>query len=365
VVALELLELPRFMNNMPPPLPLSVSGQDPNQFSKTAANTSLILAAIAWGLSLGFSVASKNLHLSGRFLGFLALGISGLSFFLLLVGSIMGILALLLMKPGNRGTIVLRSLAGVAISALFVAIFIPNFIQARARTLAQRDASLKAEAEQKAAAAARTNSAPVSLNKFTQAQDDTPKSNPAENPLVQKASDAYVLRIQAVQGAYKDALAKLSAAHVLSTKDLATHDILQERREVVENFLKCNANLKNFTSASEDNFRGELARLNVSQATTEAKMADFHKSTAPRLPVLLAMRKQDDDMGRGMLAVLDLLEATWGHWSYDQTTGHVRFESQAFVEQYNIDLREINDAVQQGEVSKKQLTKAVTQSAVQ
>jgi hypothetical protein len=94
-------------------------------------------------------------------------------------------------------------------------------------------------------------------------------------------------------------------------------------------------------------------------------MAGFHKSTAPRLPVLLAMRKQDDDMGRGMLAVLDLLEATWGHWSYDENTGHVRFENQAFVEQYNIDLRDINDAVQQGEISKKQLTKATTQSTVQ
>jgi hypothetical protein len=351
------------MNSRPPPVPLSATGQNPNRFPNVASLFCLLSPLILVGLAMACALVFPHLSPTLVLWGTLALG--GVSCLLLLAGPIMGILALLMMKEGGRGRIAICSLLGLVLTGGLVALAVPGAMKARARTLAQLDAQLKATAEQKTAATATTNSATVSVKKFTQPQDDTPKSNPAENALVQKAGDAYMLRIQAVQGAYKDALAKLSAAHVLSTKDLATHENLQQRREIVENFLKCNANLKNFYSASEDNFRGELARLNVTQPTIEAQMAGFHKSTAPRLPVLLAMRKQDDEMGRGMLAVLDLLEATWGHWSYDQSTGHVRFENQAFVEQYNIDLRDINAAVQQGEVAKKQLTKATSQTPVQ
>ena len=358
-MAFELLKFPQFMSTKPPPAPLTAS-QNPNRFPTIASLVCLLCPVVLFGLAVFCALIFPHLSATLVLIGTLVLGVACIV--LLLVGPIMGVLALMMMKDGARGRIVAFSLIGLVLSGGWLAMEVPKVMKARARTLAQREASLKAAADQKAAAAAKTNSASVSLKKFTQPQDETPRSNPAENALVQKASDAYTLRFQTVQGAYKSSLTKLSAAHVLSTSDLTTHEILQERQDVAQNFLKCNANLKNFCAASEDNFRSEMVRLNISQPTIEAQMAGFHKSSAPRLPVILAMRKQDDEMGRGMLAVLDLLEATWGHWSFDQNTGHVRFENKAFVEQYNADLKDISDAVREQTASKNQLTKVINQT---
>lgn len=370
MVALELLKMARaIMNTFPPPLPSSVTGQNPNRFSSAAATACLILAAAAWGLCTGFESVSKNLNLDPHYKGLAAIGASAVSLFLLFVGSIMGILAMLLMKPGNRGSIVARSLAGLAISGVFVAIFSTGFIHARARTLAQRDAyqDLSAAAkdlDQQQLQMLKTNGQSVSLKKFSDALDQGAKTSTGDDALAYKATQAYLLRIQAVQGAYQTALSNLTAAHVLSTSNLVSRETLQERRELVQNFLKCNTNLKNFTAANEDNFQAEMARLNVSQATINEALEGFHKTAGPRQPVLLVMREQDDEMGRGMLAVLDLLDANWGRWSYDQNTRHVRFENPDAVAQYNADMKEISDAAKEQAISKNQLTKVISQASL-
>jgi hypothetical protein len=354
---------------MPPPIPLSASNGEHNKFSNSASLFCLLSTLLVFGLSWAFGTVSHNL--TGRNLVLATLAYDAVSCLLVAVGLIMGILALLMMKPGGRGKVVFRSLAGVAMAGLFLAIFVPNFIQARARTLAQRDAPLNVIAAGKnlkpqETAALQTNGKSVSLKQFTQTQNQAAKTTTtAEEALVKQGSEAYTLRAQAVQKAYLQALSNLTAAQVLGTSNVVSREILQQRREVVQNFLKFNANFRNFMEGGEDNFRAELVRLNISPSIIDEAVTEFHKSSSPQLPLFTDIRAQNDRMGRGMLAVLDLLDINWGHWSYDESTGHIRFENGELVEQYNTDLKGINEAVKAETLSQKRLVTVMSQPTLQ
>lgn len=356
------------MTNMPSPLPLSGPIQNDNTFCKQASRACLVSPFILVALGLGFRLVSH--FLPGSILGVAALVFGGVSCLLLLAGLIMGILALLLMKPGGRTNIVACSLGGLVLLASFAALALPNVLHARARTLAQREAMLNTVAAAKAqdrpaAAPPKTNSQTVSLKQFTQQPEEPPKPTPAEDALLTRGRQAYLTRVQTVQSAYQAALSSLNAARVLCTSNLVDHGTIQARRVVVENFLNRNADWKNFMSGAEDNFRAELVRLNLSQPIIKATIADFHKSSLMQSAVIEDICAQDDRMGRGMLSVLDLLETNWGHWAYNDVDGRLRFDNGDLVEQYSGYLQEINEAAKKQEASQMRLAGITSQASLQ
>jgi hypothetical protein len=350
------------------PSPLSGSFQNDNTFSNRASIACLLSPLIL--AALGFAFHYANHSLSGPNLSTATMVFAGVSCLLMCVGSIMGILALLLMKSGGRTRIVICSLGGLAFLSVQIAQAIPSVLKARARTL-QREENIEnvtaasKDLNREAVQSLKTNGPGASLNKLSQVLDQAAKTSTGEDAQVWKASQAYLLRMQAVQLAYQAASSNLTAARVLSTSNLDSREALMERRAVVQEFLKSNADLKNFLSNGEDNFRAELVRLKVSQATIDSAIIGFHKSSAAQLPVVAEIRTDDDRIGRGMLTVLDLLDVNWGHWSYNPETGHVRFESTDLVEQYNADLKGITEAATEQAASQGRLVKIVSQGTMQ
>ncbi len=370
-MAPELLKSPRVTNMMQSPSPLSSKVQNDNSFSNRASLACLLSPLILVGLGYGFRYASHKIAAPNQ--GLATMVFDGVSCLLMFVGLIMGILALLLMKPGGRGKIALCALAGLGFIGWQIATTGPGMLDtlhARARTLAQNDPIETATAaskdlKQQAGASLKTNAPAPSVKQFSRALDQAAKTSDGEDPLVWKGSQAYLTRFQAIQLAYQAAWSNLTAARVLSTSNLTSREIIADRRAVVEKFLKCNADVKNFASGSEDNFRAELVRLNASQATIENALADFHKTSSIPVPVVTEIRSADDRIGRGMLTVLDLLDVNWGHWTYNQDTGHVRFESPNLVEQYNAALKGINEASDEKTVSQGRLVKVMSQASMQ
>ncbi len=356
------------MSNIRINLSSPTQNQDSNRFSKAASGMCLVLALVVWGLSLGFETLVRNLNLTGRYLGYVALAVSGLSLFLLLIGSIAGLLALVRMKAGGRGGIVFGSLAGLAISGLFVAIFVPNFVRARDRALARYDAyqnfsDAVNDVKAQLAGILKTNGQAVDLTKVNEALEKGAQTSTGEEAPVYKATQAYLAHLKAAEGAYQNAMLNIKAAHVLSTSNVVSSETLQQRKQIVQNFIKCNADLKDFISAGEDNYRAELVRFNASPLVIDSAVAGFHKSSEPRRPLLLAVHEQDDEIGRGMLAVLDILDTNWGQWHFDRDTGHVRFEDSEMAREYNADLQGINDAAKEQAVTKNELATMLSEAS--
>jgi hypothetical protein len=357
---------------LPPPLPLSAKVNNDNTFANRASLVCLLSPLILVGLGYGFRQASHNITGPNLVMATMILG--GVSCLLLFVGLIMGILALLLMKPGGRGRIALCSVVGLGVIGWQISLTVPgvvNALHARARTLAQREEAIDTitaaskDLNRQAVASLKSNGPPPSLKQFSQALDQAAKTSEGEDALVWKGSQAYLKRIQTLQEAYQVASSNLTAARVLSTSNLTSRDTIAQRREVVNEFLKSNADLKNFMSGGEDNFRAELARQNVSPAVIVGAVAGFRKSSSARVPAITEIRTQDDRIGRGMLTVLDLLDVNWGHWSYNQDTGHVRFESQDLVEQYNAAMKGITQAGKDQAAAQGRLVRVMSQNSMQ
>jgi hypothetical protein len=357
--------------SMMPQLPLSAKVQNDNTFSNRASLACLLSPLILVGLGYGFHYASHKIPAPNQ--GLATMVFAGVSCLLLFVGLIMGILALLLMKPGGRGRIALCALAGLGFIGWQIATTGPdmlNTLHARARTLAQHDpvenvTAASKNLNQQAGASLKTNTPAPSVKQFSQALDQAAKTSESEDALVRKGSQAYLTRIQAIQEAYQVASSNLTAARVLSTSNLTSRETIAERRGLVEEFLKCNADLKNFMNGGEDNFRAELVRQNISPSKIESAISDFHKTSVAQVPVISEIHSQGDRIGRGMLTVLDLLDVNWGHWTYNQADGHVQFESPNLVEQYNAVLKGISEATKERAVAQGQFAQMMSQASMQ
>jgi hypothetical protein len=327
----------------------------------------LILA----GLGYGFHQASHKIPAASQ--GTATMIFDGVSCLLMFVGLIMGIFALLMMKPGGRARIALCAVAGLGFIGWQIAVTGPGMLDtlhARARTLAQHDpvenvVAASKDLKQQTATSLKTNAPTPNVKEFSQALDQTAKTSASEDALVRKGSQAYLARIQAIQEAYQVASSNLTEARVLSTSNLTARETIAERRALVEEFLKCNADLKNFMNGGEDNFRAELVRQNVSPSKIESAISDFHKTSVAQVPVVSEIHSQGDRIGRGMLTVLNLLDVNWGHWAYNQADGHVQFESPNLVEQYNAVLKGITEATKERAVAQGQFAQMMSQASMQ
>jgi hypothetical protein len=364
-LAPELLKRGKVMSTTPPPLPPISRGS--NAFANGAALACLLSPLLLLALRFGFQYLSPALGAGNLIIG--GLVFLGVSCLLLVAGPIMGILALLLMKPGGRTRIMVCSLGGLALTGVLVAVSVPQYVRARSATLAQKAAmdnmiAASKDLKANAAEALKTNGPSASVARVNQALDQAAKAATGDEGLALKGSQAYLARLQEVQQAYQAASSKLQSARVLCTSNLVSREDIQGRKAVVQNFLKCNEAVKNFTIHSEDNYRAELVRLNVSPAFLESAAEGFHRSSAPQVPLVVEIRAQDERIGDGMLAVLDLLDANWGHWSYNADSGRLRFETQDLVEQYDSDLRGINEAGLEQMASQKRLATVMSQASL-
>ena len=360
------------MSTIPSLSPLSSKVQNDNTFSNRASLACLLSPLILVGLGYGFRYASQKI--AGPNLATATMVFSGVSCLLMFIGLIMGILALLLMKPGGRTNIAVCSLAGLGFIGVQIALTAPdllNSLHARARTLARPDEAIEnvtaanKDLSRQTGTSLKSNAPAPNLKQFSQALDQAAKANAGEDALVWKGSQAYLARIQTIQQAYQVASSNLTAARVLSTSNLTSRQTIIDRRALVEEFLKCNADLKNFMNGGEDNFRSELVRQNVSPAVIESVISGFHKTSVAQVPVVSEIHSQGDRIGRGMLTVLDLLDVNWGHWTYNPADGHVQFESPNLVEQYNAILKGIAEAAKEQATAQGRFVQVMSQASMQ
>jgi len=335
------------METIPPPLSASQpNADDHNSFARQAAKASAIAPGLIIALSFCCrSILENHQDGSGRSLMLVQAAVSCV---FTVAGLIFGVLALVFMKPGGRGTIIFRACTGILMSSLFLAIFIPHFIRARDKAMARRKSYDEIQAAsqdlKRDAAQALKDGRPADVTRFQQSLDKAAKSGEGEPAAIMKGTSAYVQKIQTVQASYTRAVDEFSTAHVLRVSDLTARDQLQSRKVIVQKFIEANAAVKDLVRHNEETFREELSKQHVSPAGVASALAGFHKPAAAQTPLVLEIRDTDSRMGNATLGVLNLLDSNWGQWRYNSANGKLSFDSPSTFQTYNAYLSEIDSA---------------------
>jgi hypothetical protein len=317
------------------------------------------------GLSLLTSNFSQN-HRdpSGRPLFFI-FGLVEVGFFF--VGTLLGVLAIVLAKPGQRSSVIRSAVCGLALLGLLAAIAVPNFVRARSLAL-QRKQSIEelhtAVADVRAqAAAALTNGGKTTVDsrQVYRSLNRLAENGSGDTAAVANGSQLFLKRLQSYQHAYSRAASELTAAKVLTAANLTQRAQIADRKAVVQKFLDANAAFKTFLVQSKSNYRQEMAAAGISPQQTEAALIGFSKNWDTQGPLIVTIRETDDHLGHAMLGVLNLFDAQWGQWSYDTGAHVVRFQDHTTLLQYNTLMSEIKQVGTDQTTAQKRLAALLSQ----
>lgn len=333
----------------PPPLPDTV--KTPNVRLRRAAAASLAapLIALVAGL-IWFSAHHGESVNRGA-----SLVMGGLGVVLVVVGFVLGVVALSgISRHGKQGVLAL-GISGVIINGLIMVAMVAFMMAAVGHKAQERQQAFKelesASRDLRNSLGSNYDSKLGATNDFSRQLGDyksrldsaASRASGADALILQAVSD-YTGRIQAETQKYHSALEQLTRAKVTNFSTLTNRDQIEERREVVRNFLAANNSFKKILNDQGQVMQSELLARNVSPAKVDSFMAGFNHSQAPILPKVNAIRDWDDKMGQAFLKILDLAEAQWGRFRCDDATGKTIFLDHQAADEFNSQLAVVRQA---------------------
>lgn len=134
--------------------------------------------------------------------------------------------------------------------------------------------------------------------------------------------------------AYHSCLVRLTDAKVFAF-DTPDQAVLESHREMLNAFLKSNADLRYALSHSEDLMRTEFQAAKVPPRVMEAVIKGYQENQHDIRNVALEVRGEDQQLGETGLALIDLLENNMGRWRRDPDTSRLIFQEGATATAYN------------------------------
>ena len=354
------------MSMTPPPLPYYETEQEPSEFAVQAANVCAIAPFVAIGISWMFGVVLKDTMMQmGQRLAFMVLGLTVTA--VLGMGVIAGLLAMFMARSGQRGRVFAKVAIGVVPMALLVVIAVPNFVRARTAALQNRAALAKItddarDVREQSVAYLNGTGEKVDTRKMEKTLNQAAANSSGDMGALFKGAAAWYQELDLHKRAYESASTEFVNAKVLSTRNLVQRDQVTTRKAIVNRFLSANTSFKNYLANSENNFRQQLTASQMSPLQKEAALRGFHRSFGSQTPIIMQIRNDDDRLGRASLGALELLEANWDRWNYDESSGKVIFQDHAAVVQYNAFMREINAARDDQLAAQKRLAAAISKT---
>lgn len=149
-----------------------------------------------------------------------------------------------------------------------------------------------------------------------------------------RAMANYFGKLQPKLHAYETATAKITQAKVLSFH-IEDRPMLEQHRQLIRDFLAANSALTDTLRQGEDLLRAELEAEKVSPFLRDQTLRGYEKSQAALRPFQMRIRQSSQTVGESALAVLDLLDKSWGKWERDKASGRLRFQDDATLSSYN------------------------------
>jgi hypothetical protein len=349
------MEEPPMISNgpaMPPPLPPTSPRPSGNSFARQAASFSLWAPVVIFVLNLMLTAALGTQTGEGVRLGKLIVG--GIDCFVIFCGVVLGVVALCVKEPGQKGVLG-RALTGLVLNGLLVAgcvlVFVTGFNKAKERAEANKAwAAFHASVDEaredtkKELNGGRVDlSAPERLEKVQKSIENASHNLKGEEALVAQAGSAYLQKAQDLTKEFTVALKGMAEPPVLDMRGVEKQEDLETKRVAVRNFLAANEKFKAFFASGDARMKEELVKLNISERMTESCLKGFRSKEYIRAGVV-KIRETDVRIGNATLGAIDVLDENWGKWKYSEEKKMVLFGDQATLDKYNAFMAELKDA---------------------
>lgn len=234
-------------------------------------------------------------------------------------------------KSGARiGLIIAGVIVGlIVLVAILAALALPVFhrarekAQARQAALKDMDKALAEESDKMAKSLREGNEVDrnAAANRIKeQLEKSADKIGSSDEAAAARAMAAFLGRIQGESAKYEAAQKKFIAAETLKF-NFSDRAAIDDHRKITQEFLDANAKLTDVLRHSEEIVSSELDAAHVSPATKNATLSGFKRSHGELSPVMLRVRGEDDELGKTVLTLLDILDREWGKWRIDPGNG--------------------------------------------
>lgn len=140
--------------------------------------------------------------------------------------------------------------------------------------------------------------------------------------------------------------------------DLAQHATPEQRarkRMAIADFKAANVQLREFVNGGAAWIERELQRRQVRPVQIKAVLAGYAETADRQLPILLSIRKLDEDFAELLAGFVTFAESIEGQWSIEDGTGNVLLPNDEAVAQYNGFLTRVQEIGQEQAALQRQL----------
>lgn len=145
---------------------------------------------------------------------------------------------------------------------------------------------------------------------------------------------------------YQQACEKMGEKSPFQPSWLKERAELASAREQVLRVRKANGELRDLHDRMLPAIRRLLAAQGVREEDQSRLAAVISGSFAKTRTIFAALRDQDDGITAEFLKAFDLLEANWGHWSFDADAGAVVFENDIAAKEFEAARAKIEELAQ-------------------
>ena len=333
--------------NTPPPL---TPESDRKSIFHQAAMAGLAAPAIA--VLVNVLTASMRHAETGQRAPSLIVGI--VAMLLIVTGFVLGIVALCgISRHGKKGLLG-RGIAALIINGVLIGFFIIGLAGGVKRAAERRQAWSEVSS---AARSLRegvqnnfdpetglTNDLSDELGEFQTRIAAASKNVKGDDALIMQATAAFAARMKAHVKKFNAIAEELTEAEVSNIGRMSEQSEIEARRKLVQRFLVANKQFLELSSSQADLMEKELRAKGLGPAKVEKFVVGFRNSQAPMLPKLKAIRGCDEKMGQALLEILDLAEANWGKFGFDEDQGTTVFTEDALIESFNMQIEVIQQA---------------------
>jgi hypothetical protein len=268
------------------------------------------------------------------------LGAVGLA---LVAGIVLAIIALCgVPKFGASGLVgpALRGLvASGAILLLTITGFVHGILNVRALTAAtdtvrQVDNDIKKDVLNDKDPQVTLQKAQLGLERVKLAMDSVSQGGSGSSALMAKAFSSHVAKMQALLKDYSGAMNAMMQPSVLDMTGVTQRSQLAGRKQLVNKFMTANDKLQDFLAQRQKIFRQDLEQAGVPEEERDKAAQGYAHGAAQQDGLLMKIREQDRRMGKALLSMLDILDTSWGKWTYNPESKNVDFEDPATLDKF-------------------------------
>jgi len=337
--------------NQPPPLPL---GQSNKTLFHQAGVASIVAPLLAIAIAFAMGAMSRGEPLSQT----TTIIRGAISVILILTGLCLGVLALCgIPRHGRRGLLV-RGMIGVGLNGVLVAAMIAVTVTGlgrRSRESREAWSEVRSAADDLrvglrtnySAETGLTNDVTEQMGQFRTRIENAAKNARGDDAVIMQATAAFAAKNQRQAEQFKAVTDELTAAAVANFSTLTNRSQLDGRRRLVERFLTSNKEFKELLMHQDAAMEAELRARHLSPTKVEQFVTGFRTSQIQLLPKVAGIRACDQRMGQALLEILDLAEANWGRWRYDEDAELTRFQDAGVADTYNAQVELIQEAARE------------------